>query len=75
MVWSGSRAGSQEIREKLRSDWIEARRRQTREAFQARLRQRYRVSVQWPELYAGQPAPLDVKKLQRPLDTIESSGE
>ena len=65
----------QEIREKLRSDWIEARRRQTREAFQARLRQRYRVSVQWPELYAGQPAPLNVKKLQRPLDTIDSSGE
>ncbi|WP_157995483.1 peptidyl-prolyl cis-trans isomerase [Peristeroidobacter soli] len=39
-----------DIRGKLRSDWIEARRRQQREQFLARLRQRYSVTVEWPEM-------------------------
>jgi hypothetical protein len=64
-----------EIRGKLRSDWIEARRRQQREQFLARLRQRYSVAIEWPEMYAAQPAPDDVSKLSRPLDTIYTSGE
>jgi PPIC-type PPIASE domain len=64
-----------EIHDKLRSDWIESRRRQTREQFQAHLRQRYRVVVEWPEVYANQPAPTDVPKVMRPLDTIDSGGE
>ena len=37
-----------DIRDKLRSDWIEARRRDRREQFQARLRERYDVVVEWP---------------------------
>jgi hypothetical protein len=64
-----------EIRGKLRSDWIEARRRGLREQFLARLRQRYSVVVEWPEAYAAQPAPGEVSKLSRPLDTIDSNGE
>ena len=64
-----------EIRGKLRSDWIEARRRDQREQFLARLRQRYSVTVEWPELYAAQPAPGEVPKVSRPLDTIHTSGE
>ena len=64
-----------DIRAKLRSDWIEARRRGQREQFLARLRQRYSVAVEWPEIYAAQPAPGNVMKLRRPLDTIDTSGE
>lgn len=64
-----------DIRGKLRSDWIEARRRDQREQFVARLRQRYSVAVEWPEIYAAQPAPGEVSKLSRPLDTIHTNGE
>lgn len=64
-----------DIRGKLRSDWIEARRRDQREQFLARLRQRYSVAVEWPEIYAAQPAPDNVSKLRRPLDTIDTSEE
>lgn len=64
-----------DIRGKLRSDWIEARRRDQREQFLARLRQRYSVAVEWPEIYAAQPAPGEVPKLSRPLDTIHTNGE
>jgi len=63
------------IRGKLRSDWIEARRMDQREQFLARLRQRYSVAIEWPEIYAAQPAPGNVAKLRRPLDTIDTSGE
>lgn len=42
-----------EIRPKLRSDWIEARRRDRREQFWARLRQRYQIEIEWPESYAA----------------------
>jgi hypothetical protein len=38
-----------EVQDKLRSDWIEAKRIARREALQARLRQRYDVSIDWPE--------------------------
>lgn len=40
-----------QVRDKVRSDWIEARRSQARLAFQASLRERYKVTVEWPELY------------------------
>jgi hypothetical protein len=43
-----------ELRDKLRSDWIEAQRLARRNAFQARLRQRYAVQVDWPQPYAAQ---------------------
>lgn len=64
-----------DIRDRLSSDWIEARRRDQRDQFQVRLRQRYDVVVEWPNMYAAQPAPADVPKLKRPLDTIDASGE
>lgn len=67
--------GLAEIRGKLRSDWIEARRRDQREQFLARLRERYSVAIEWPEMYAAQSAPGDVSKLSHPLDTIHTSGD
>jgi peptidyl-prolyl cis-trans isomerase C len=64
-----------EVREKVRSDWIEARRFARREEFQARLRKRYQVSVRWPEPYASQPALADVPPLPRPLDSGYAARE
>jgi hypothetical protein len=53
-----------EVRDKLRSDWIEARRMEQRAEFQANLRRRYQVSVDWPESYSTQPAPAEVAALE-----------
>jgi hypothetical protein len=64
-----------EIHDKLRSDWIEARRRAKRAEFQASLRGRYQISVDWPEPYASQPAAASVVSNERPLDTIDNHGE
>ncbi len=40
-----------EIRDKLRSDWFEARRDAKLQLFQARLRDRYEISIEWPDHY------------------------
>jgi hypothetical protein len=64
-----------DIRDKLRSDWREARRKTKRAAFQARLRERYRVVVEWPDIYARESNPIDEAKLKRFLDSTDSSGE
>jgi hypothetical protein len=40
-----------EIRDKLRSDWIESRREAKLQLFQARLRDRYEISIEWPDHY------------------------
>ena len=60
----------EEVHDKLRSDWIEDRRMATRNEFQARLRQRYEVEVDWPELYASQPVAQDVPPISRALDDM-----
>jgi hypothetical protein len=59
-----------EVRDKLRSDWIEAKRRAARDAFQARLRERYTVEIEWPEPYAGEQVAGDVPRIKRPLDSL-----
>lgn len=64
-----------EVRDKLRSDWIEARRLAKRAEFQASLRRRYDINIDWPEPYSSQPAPTEVASIARPLDTIDSHGE
>lgn len=43
----------QEVKDKLRSDWIEAQRRNRREQFVESLRKRYKIEIQWPKQYAG----------------------
>jgi parvulin-like peptidyl-prolyl isomerase len=63
---------------RLRADWIEAKRSKKRDDFQARLRGRYQVKVNWPEPYLSQPAPtadeLAREHAKRPvLDNV--SGE
>jgi len=58
----------QEIRDKLRADWIESKRMARRDEFQARLRQRYQVQVEWPERYVGQPAVTHAPRIRHPID-------
>jgi hypothetical protein len=59
-----------EIRGKLRSDWIEARRRTKREAFQARLRERYEIAVEWPDVYASEPVASHVPSVALEADLL-----
>jgi hypothetical protein len=74
----GREATIDDVRDKLRADWIEARRSKKRDDFQARLRGRYQVKVEWAEPYLSQPAPtadeLARQRVKRPA-TDNVSGE
>ena len=59
-----------QVRDRLRSDWIESRRMAARDKFHDRLRQRYQTVVEWPEPYASQPVPSHVPRIRRPLDSM-----
>lgn len=63
------------IRAKLHADWIEAQRSAKLEAFQARLRERYEIVVEWPDVYARDADPIEVAQLERTSDRIAAGGE
>lgn len=44
-----------EASEKVRSDWIEARRNEARDAFHARMRKRYNIHIDWPDPWKDLP--------------------
>ncbi len=44
-----------DVHDKLRSDWIEGKRDKTRDDFQARMRKRYDIRIEWPEPWKGLP--------------------
>jgi len=46
-----------EIRDQVRTDWIDSRRKATRQRYEADVRSRYRIRVEWPE--GMQPPPAD----------------
>jgi hypothetical protein len=75
----GRDATLDDVRDKLRSDWIEAKRSKKRDDFQARLRSRYQVKISWPEPYLSQPAPtpdeLARERARRPAASDNMSGE
>lgn len=56
---AGSAPTLDEVREKVRNDWIEARRDKVRDDFQAKMRKRHKVTIEWPEAYKGLPATPD----------------
>lgn len=64
-----------DIRGKLRSDWIEARRQDRREQFWVGLRKRYDITIEWPEIYSDQPASAELAKVGRASEAIDASGE
>ena len=41
--------------EKVRSDWVEARRNDARDEFHARMRQRYNIHIEWPDPWKDLP--------------------
>ncbi|HEY0939742.1 MAG TPA: peptidylprolyl isomerase [Steroidobacter sp.] len=63
-----------DIRGRLRSDWIEARRRQRREQFWVGLRQRYDITVEWPEIYADQ-RPADLARAGKTSEATDARGQ
>jgi len=59
-----------EVREKVRSDWIEHRRNIVRDEFHARMRQRYDIRIEWPEPWKGLPQTPDPNPKTRPTPEI-----
>lgn len=52
----GRASALSEIRDKVRADWIEARRNAGRDEFHARMRKRYDISIDWPDPWSDLPA-------------------
>lgn len=68
----GRPAMLEDVRDRVRSDLIESRRDQARNDFQARMRKRYQVRIDWPEPYEGLPAAADpAPKTRRVPETGE----
>jgi hypothetical protein len=44
-----------DAREKIRSDWIEAKRDRARDDAQARMRKRFNIRIEWPDPWKGLP--------------------
>jgi hypothetical protein len=59
-----------EVHEKVRSDWIEHRRNITRDAFHARMRQRYDIRIEWPEPWKDLPQAPDPNPKTRPSPEV-----
>jgi hypothetical protein len=59
-----------EVREKVRSDWIEHRRNEARDRFHARMRQRYDIRIEWPEPWKGLPQTPDPNPETRPAPEV-----
>ena len=56
---AGRAAALEDVRDKVRSDLIESRRDQARDDFQAGMRKRYQIRIDWPEPYVGLPTAPD----------------
>ena len=52
-VEAGRGASLEEVRDRVRSDWIASRRNAARDAFQAKMRSRYQIQIAWPKPYKG----------------------
>jgi hypothetical protein len=59
-----------EIRDKVRSDWIEHHRNETRDQFHARMRQRYDIRIEWPEPWKDLPQRPDPHPTTRPAPEV-----
>jgi hypothetical protein len=69
----GRAAAIEDVRDRLRSDWVETRRDKARDDAQARMRARYQIRIEWPEQYKGLPtAPNPTPKT--PRDKLEAMG-
>lgn len=56
--------------DKVRSDWIEARRNDARDAFHARMRKRYTIRIDWPEPWKDLPTTPDPAPKTRSIPEV-----
>ena len=59
-----------EVVDRVRSDWIETRRNEARDAFHARMRERYDIRIDWPEPWRGLPTTPDPDPVTRPSPEV-----
>lgn len=59
-----------EVVDKVRIDWVEARRNEARDAFHARMRERYKIAIDWPEPWQGLPETPDPNPKTQPTPEI-----
>jgi PPIC-type PPIASE domain len=72
---AGRPAALEDVHDRVRSDWIESRRDKARDDFQARMRKRYNVRIDWPEGYKGLPTTPDPSPKTTPLKQDPTGGE
>lgn len=66
-VEAGQALTLSDARDRIRSDWIEARRNEARDKFHAGLRRRYDISIAWPDPWKGLPEKPDPAPRTRPI--------
>jgi len=71
----GRPAALADVHDRLRSDWIESRRDKARDDFQARMRKRYNIRIEWPEAYKGLPTAPDPHPTTKRLTQEPTGGE
>lgn len=59
-----------EVADRVAIDIIEARRNEARDAFHARMRQRYHIRIEWPEPWKGLPATPDPAPKTKPTPEV-----
>ncbi|HEY7797368.1 MAG TPA: peptidylprolyl isomerase [Hyphomonadaceae bacterium] len=69
-VEAGRAVSLAEVRERVRSDWIEHRRNEARDQFHARMRQRYDIRIEWPEPWKDLPQSPDPDPKTRPAPEV-----
>jgi len=72
---AGRPATLEDVHDRVRSDWIESRRDKARDDFQARMRKRYDIRIEWPEGYKGLPTKPDPNPKTAPLKQEPTGGE
>jgi len=59
-----------EVVDRVRADWIESKRNDARDAFHARMRERYNIAIEWPEPWKGLPQTPDPNPKTRPTPEV-----
>lgn len=72
---AGRPASLADVHDRVRSDWIETRRDKARDDFQARMRKRYNIRIDWPEAYRGLPTTPNPSPKTTPLKQEPTGGE
>jgi len=74
-IEAGRPATLEDVHDRVRSDWIESRRDKARDDFQARMRKRYDIRIEWPKGYEGLPTKPDPNPKTAPLKQEPTGGE